>query len=205
MPLIDITYKPWRLYLIVNALPGFLGAVALCFLPETPKFVLSQGDQEATQKILQKMSRWNNGGNKTIKFVQIIEEEESVERRKSVLECQKCQFPLFKNVWDQTAPLFETAHLKTTILISIIQFGMSTTSIGFFMFFAEILNKMSTNLGGSTDQRMMMCDIINLKPANMSSTDAISEVSFILKIALLWIYLFSIVSSSVSANWSYLH
>lgn len=178
VPIIDITYKPWRLYLIVNALPGFVGAVALCFLPESPKFILSQGNQEATYQILQKMNRWNNGHEKLLETFEIIEEDESVERRRSVLECRKSPFPLLKNVWNQTAPLFESTYLKTTLFICIIQFGMSTTSIGFFMFFAEILNKMSTNLGGMIDHRMMMCDIINMKPGNISTTDTVNQVSF---------------------------
>lgn len=177
MPILDITYKPWRLYLIVNALPGFFGAVALCFLPESPKFVLSQGNQEATYQILQKMNRWNNGRKNLLETFEIIEEDASVERRQSVLECKKSMFPLLKNVWNQTAPLFERAYLKTTLLICIIQFGMSTTSIGFFMFFAEVLNKMSTNLGSFNEHKMMMCDIINMKPLNMSTTDTISQVS----------------------------
>lgn len=36
------------------------------------------------------------------------------------------------------------------------------------MFFAQIINKMATSLDNFVDERMMMCDIIHMKPANMS-------------------------------------
>lgn len=36
------------------------------------------------------------------------------------------------------------------------------------MFFAQIINKMATSLDSFVDERMMMCDIINMKPSNTS-------------------------------------
>lgn len=39
------------------------------------------------------------------------------------------------------------------------------------MFFAEINNKMAANLDNFYDQRIMMCDAINLKPINVTAPE----------------------------------
>lgn len=42
IPLLDIEYKPWRMYILCCGLPGFICAVILAFLPESPKFTFSK-------------------------------------------------------------------------------------------------------------------------------------------------------------------
>lgn len=42
IPLFDIEYKPWRMYLLLCGLPNFICAVILAFLPESPKFTFSK-------------------------------------------------------------------------------------------------------------------------------------------------------------------
>lgn len=169
VPLIDITYKPWRLYIIVCGIPGFLASVILLFLPESPKFVLGQGNELKAYEILQKMNRWNNGRKNELEFFEIYEEDESIENRRRITDCKSSRFPLLKSIWIQTAPLFEPPYLASTLLICTIQFGMFATGGGFYMFFADILNKMATNLNSFIDQRVAMCDIINMKPTNVSA------------------------------------
>lgn len=176
IPLIGIIYKPWRLFLVVCSLPGFLVFVILIFLPESPKFVLSQGKPMEAYKILQTVNRVNNGKNAQLELFEIYEETETIENRKRIEESKKSRFPLLTSVWIQTAPLVKPPHLLTTILICTIQFSIFATSTGFYMFFAEILNKMATNLDNFVDQRMMMCDIIHMKPAQFNGTT--NEVSF---------------------------
>lgn len=176
IPLIGIIYKPWRLFLIVCSLPGFIVFVILIFLPESPKFVLSQGKPMEAYKILQTVNRVNNGKNSQLELFEIYEEMETIENRKRIEESKKSRFPLLTSVWIQTAPLVKPPHLLTTILICTIQFSIFATSTGFYMFFAEILNKMATNLDNFVDQRMMMCDIIHMKSAQFNGTS--NEVSF---------------------------
>ncbi|XP_031639092.1 synaptic vesicle glycoprotein 2B-like isoform X1 [Contarinia nasturtii] len=168
IPLIGITYKPWRLYLVVCGLPGFLAALITLFLPESPKFVLGQGDSASAWKILQKMNRWNNGRKSKLEQFEIYEEEESIENRRRILKAKESRFPLLKSIWNQTAPLFKPPHLYSTLLICTIQFAIGIICFGFGMFFADILNKMATNMD-SLNQRIPMCDLINKKPLNMSA------------------------------------
>lgn len=169
IPLIDLTYKPWRLYIVVCAIPGLTSAIALLFLPESPKFALSQGNKADAYKILEKMNQWNNGKASEFDEFEIREESDSIANKQRILEFKESQFPVLKSIWNQTGPLFKTPHLKSTILLCLIQFGTYLTSNGFFIFFPEIINKMSVNLNSFVDDRIMMCDVINMKTTNAST------------------------------------
>lgn len=183
MSFIDVTYKPWRLFIVVCSLPGFIASLVLIFFPESPKFVLGLGNQIEAIKILEQMNRWNNGKNAELSVFEIYEEAESIENRRRILENKNNRFPLMKSVWSQTAPLFRSPYLATTVLICTIQFGIYATSTGFYMFFADILNRMAQNLGDRTEQRIKMCDVINMK--NM--TEHLSEEIVSMKAAPQWI------------------
>ena len=37
-----LIFRPWRLLFLIYAIPGLIGVICLCFLPESPKFLLSQ-------------------------------------------------------------------------------------------------------------------------------------------------------------------
>lgn len=169
IPLIDLTYKPWRLFIAACGLPAFLAALALLILPESPRFVLSKGNKQAAYDILKRMNRCNNGKRAQFEEFDVYDEDDDDPVESRALENNDEQISFLESVWNQTAPLFKPPYLKTTILLCTIQFGTFLTSNGFFMFFAEILNTMSNNLYSFTDQKMMMCDIINMKPANLSS------------------------------------
>lgn len=61
IPVIGTLFKPWRLFMIVCGLPSLFCALVLLKIPESPKFILSQGDQERTIIILNKIHSLNNG------------------------------------------------------------------------------------------------------------------------------------------------
>lgn len=176
VPFIDITYKPWRLYVIACSMPGFLSFLIISFLiPESPKFVLGQGNQAEVYRILQKMNRINNGRNSKLEIFEIFEEAESIENRQRILESKNSRFPFCKTIWLQTVPLFKSTHLFSTFLICLLQFTVYATTNGFYMFTADILNKMANNLDDFTHTRMMMCDIINMKSVKNNETNSLGN------------------------------
>lgn len=164
----NLTYKPWRLYLAVCSVPGLISFLITTYLPESPKFVLGQGNQDETYQILQKMNRLNNGKDSELESFEICEEIESIENRKRILAIKDSRYPFLTSVWHQTAPLFKTPYLSSTLLVCLIQFCIFYTSQGFNVFYAEILNKMAINT--NDNQRAMMCDIISVKQLQTNST-----------------------------------
>lgn len=157
--------------MVACALPGWFSFLILCFLPESPKFTIGiQGNQNETFSILQKMNRINNGKNAKLEKCEICEEIESVEHRERILNYQKSQCAFVASVWNQTVPLFKPPHLLSTFLICLLQFIALATTNGFYMFTADILNKMANNLHDFSSQRAMMCDIIHMKPIHYNET-----------------------------------
>lgn len=179
VPLLNITYKPWRLFLVVCGLPGFIAFLILCWLPESPKFVLSMGKQFEAYHILQTMNRVNNGKDAKLERFQILEESESIENRRRISEFRKGRFPLLSSIWNQTAPLFRPPYLNRTLLICFIQFWGYFTANGFYMLYAEVLNRMVRNVQDPWTQRVLVCDLIKMKPYGYNATahPAVRKVS----------------------------
>lgn len=179
IPIVNIVFRPWKLFIVVCGLPSLACAIAFFFLPESPKFVLGQGNQESAIEILQKINRWNNGGRKAepLQISEIYEEMESIENRRKMLENSKSNFALLKSMWAQTAPLFMRPHLKTTCLACLIQFGIFVTSNGMYMWFPDILNRMATNVNENPGEKISLCNIVYLTRSNISaSTMNLSEM-----------------------------
>lgn len=130
IPLLEITYKPWRLFLVVGSLPALITCIALLFVPESPKFVLGQGFPDEAIQIVRKINRWNNGKKAQLDFGEIYEEDESINNRRRILDCKQSRFPLLTSVWNQTAPLFQRPHLGSMVLLCSIQFCIFYTSTG---------------------------------------------------------------------------
>lgn len=178
-------FRRWRLYVVTCALPGLMSFIVLCFLPESPKFVLSQGKQVEAYQILQKMNRINNGKDAQLDEFEIREEKESIENRQRILEFQKDKFPLLSSIWNQTAPLFRPPHLKSSLLLCFIQLWVYYTCYGFYMLYADILNRMATNVEHPLLQRILVCDVINMIPPQYNSTNNIEEVSHFVKTSMI--------------------
>ena len=181
IPIIDIVYKPWRLFMIICSVPGLLCSLGLVFLPESPKYTLGQGDQAGTIQILETINRCNNGGKKAmpLNIHEILEEFETIENRKRVTANKEKRFALLKSIWNQTAPLFQHSNLRATLLACIIQFGIFASSQGMVMWFPEILNRVVTSNQIYPGQKRLLCSIVESMASNITSPDtAVEEMVF---------------------------
>lgn len=149
-------------------------------ITESPKFVLVQGKSAEAYEILQTVYRINNGKSSTFEKFDILEDTESIENRKRIHENTQGRFPLLKSIWTQTAPLFKPPYLFSTVLICLIQFPIFMTGTGFFMFFAVVLNKMATNVNDTINERIMMCDVINMHSISFDGQENEVSCSFFL-------------------------
>jgi len=63
---LEIKPSGWRILLLCNQLPGVIGIIILIFLPESPKYYLSVGEQEKAMKVMERVCRMNKGKNVTL-------------------------------------------------------------------------------------------------------------------------------------------
>jgi len=56
-------FRPWRLFVILNAVPSIVAASILFFLPESPKFLFTNTREEEAVEVLRRMFTLNTGRN----------------------------------------------------------------------------------------------------------------------------------------------
>ena len=57
----NFRFNSWRLFTVLCGIPSLLSAVAVTFLPESPRYLLSQGDEEGALKVLRRVFKANTG------------------------------------------------------------------------------------------------------------------------------------------------
>lgn len=164
LELLGITYRPWRLFLLLCGLPDLL-CVAILYLivPESPKFTFSQGDEEGTLKILQKMFSMNTGADASNYDVKSLIKDDEFDNS------DKKGVNFFKFMWMQSVPLFKGMHLRNVLTACFINFSVCLSSNGFFTFLPEIMNKVSLWVE-RTDEPATVCEIFYTEDSIRNAT-----------------------------------
>lgn len=169
IPILDIYYDAWRIFLISCSLPSVISAIAMTiFIPESPKFKYAQGDEPGTLKILQRIFVCNTGKSPDeYRVKSLIKDQEFVNG--SAVNSKG----FFNFMWSQTAPLFKHPHLKNTATACYLQFGICVVANGFWTFFPEILNKASLWVEDNPNGSATVCGILEIfdRQSNISFID----------------------------------
>lgn len=154
--ILHVTFKPWRLFLIICGIPNLIWAMVLIFIiPESPKYTFTRGDSEGTIKILQQIYRMNTG--KSVQSFNVKAIVKNAEFKESFRD--KSQ-GFFNFMWSQSVPLFKGSHLRNILTASYIQFSVCNATNGFWTFLPEILNKLSL-WSESSNEPATVCEIFN--------------------------------------------
>ncbi|XP_036218388.2 niacin transporter NiaP isoform X1 [Bactrocera oleae] len=174
IPYLGITYKPWRFFMVVCGIPGLLCGLALYKIPESPKFLLSQGHDDKTLEILQTMFHVNTRRPRDEYPVShVVEDIDSAMCPKIKREgISNPVVALLRSMWDQTQPLFNREYMRTTILICSIQFWIFVTSNGMYMWFPHILNSVAEFLNDNPGNRTYMCQVVYSKQESIFKSES---------------------------------
>lgn len=159
VPLFGISYKPWRLFLLVCGFPSLFCAIALMPVPESPKFLLSLGHHCECLQTLEWIRKWNGTG-EPIAIEELLEEPESIEMRRKRTANGSGVMALLRSMWQQTRPLFGRSCLATILIASVMQFGGFFNANGIFMWFPDTLNRVTNFANANPAARMGLCDIL---------------------------------------------
>uniref|UniRef100_A0A182MMF2 Major facilitator superfamily (MFS) profile domain-containing protein n=1 Tax=Anopheles culicifacies TaxID=139723 RepID=A0A182MMF2_9DIPT len=162
IPVLNVIYRPWRLFLVVCSLPSLISALALLRVPESPKYLLSRGREAETVAILHRMYRWNSSRrDPPLVLTGVLQETEAEQTkvRREEAANSKSVVGLLKQMWQQTAPLFMGTYLRRTVIICVLQFGIYLTSSGMYMFFPDILNRIAEQQSKGVE-RITTCNAV---------------------------------------------
>ena len=59
IPLIEMKYNMWRLYILLCSILEAVVFICLIYMPESSKYTLIQGDNEKSLEVLKKVYKWN--------------------------------------------------------------------------------------------------------------------------------------------------
>lgn len=122
-------FSSWRVLIIVNSGLSLLALLGLFTLPETPKYVLVQGDPEGSLEILRIIYARNTGRPQSEYPVKSLELQTS---GGSLTDIRGVKDAL-NLIWSQTVPLFYKERCLHTINICLIMFVVFAISQGTFM------------------------------------------------------------------------
>lgn len=150
IPMIDMNYTIWRIFLLLCASLSGSVSLLLFWLPESPKFLLAQEMHDEALKILKEINRRN-------KKTETAFPVHAINLNELCLKKEYVPKSLPRQVWAQTSPLFKPPLLINTLRTSFIMFSLFAASSGFFMWTPDILNKM-IDFGL---QNVTVCEVIH--------------------------------------------
>jgi MFS transporter, VNT family, synaptic vesicle glycoprotein 2 len=139
----EFVYNSWRIFLIVCALPSFLVAVLLLYLPESPKFLLSCGRFEEALAILRGIYVTNTGKDPSTYPVKELLIDDSLRAElEDVKKPIKNKYKrMIVDIIENSAQLFKNPILKFTLISITINFTFHIGYYGLMMWFPELFNR----------------------------------------------------------------
>ncbi|XP_045461408.1 synaptic vesicle 2-related protein-like [Harmonia axyridis] len=116
----NLVLNSWGIFLLINAIPSILSGLIFCFLPESPKFLMSMGRNEEALSVFQTIYSLNTGRKKTSFPIK----ELIMEKPKSLEDSQDS---FLVSRYKQLRELFEPKLLKIFILVCFLQMFMTTS------------------------------------------------------------------------------
>jgi MFS family permease len=167
MPFLNIVFKPWRLYLLLLGVPSLLCAMVLLFLPESPKYVFSKGNEEGALKILKRIYRMNNGGDDSdFTVTKILEDPEYLEENSNDEGANA-----FVLIWRQLGQLMSRKYVWKTFIACLMQFSIYGSTHGLYMFFPELIDQVSQYSQENSETDQTMCQIYEREQLNASASE----------------------------------
>ncbi|XP_049870136.1 synaptic vesicle glycoprotein 2A-like isoform X2 [Pectinophora gossypiella] len=133
---LNMEYRPWHLLLLMISLPGVFGVVGIAVLCESPKFLLSKGQEKNALKALKCIYIWNtrSKGDFPVTALYLDDTVASTDTK------QNDKVSFIRKMWDQTAPLFKPPLLKNSAVVYYLLLCAYMTSTGFTMWIPTIAN-----------------------------------------------------------------
>lgn len=192
-----IPIAPWRLLVLIYAIPSLLALTGLFFLPESPKFLLLKGKHEECIAILKQVFHLNTGEAKMSFPHKEITSEEPPDKVK--LNSLK---DTLLNMGKQTVQLFKGKLLFKTTHINFIVLNTAIIGGGVAMWLPSIL----TDVMGSDNNVKTVCGSVmlrasrshNVTVASVDCTDDLNILPFVvMSIVSICMFAISLITSTI--------
>ncbi|CAH1398429.1 unnamed protein product [Nezara viridula] len=137
-----LTFTSWRLYILIQSIPISLALFFLSRLPETPKFLLSQGKRDETMKVLKIIYSINNGNNgNDFPIISLKVDSEDEEKVSPTQESGYLFFRYCKMMLKQFIALFSKKYILITLISCGLLFGENGMCNTMILWFPEMTSR----------------------------------------------------------------
>lgn len=160
----SFTFNSWRIFLMVCSIPSFLVAGLLLYLPESPKFLLSQGKMEEALAIFRGIYVTNTGKSADLYPVkELLIDEKLKNELEDVKKPIKNKYKrMLYNIMDNSKQLFISPILKFTTISITINFTFHIGYYGLMMWFPELFNRFDEYTRAHPDvEEASVCQVTN--------------------------------------------
>ncbi|XP_075976091.1 synaptic vesicle glycoprotein 2B-like [Anticarsia gemmatalis] len=133
IPWMNMVFRPWRLFSIVQALPLGIGAALMFCLHESPKYLASNGDYVKALEVLKSIYERNGGNREDYPVKHLVQPPFQTEKS---TEGQS----FWMSLQQQTLPIFKPPLLWRTIQLFFLLTLCCTTNNVFVMWYPTIVN-----------------------------------------------------------------
>ncbi|CAG9838949.1 unnamed protein product [Diabrotica balteata] len=165
---LDIDYKifgfieihSWNIFLLCCSMGTFLSAIGFYFIPESPKFLMSNGKNKAAIEVFQKVYRWNSGKSNADYPVKELKEELECTTRGNQKRRASVQIAV-NNFFVHLKPLFKPPVVFHLLLVCAMSY-MVMMSAGLLKFWLpQILQYSNSNESSNNSTAFSICNMIN--------------------------------------------
>ncbi|ENN75251.1 hypothetical protein YQE_08167, partial [Dendroctonus ponderosae] len=133
-----IFFSPWRLFLVILAVPELLTALWILKMPESPKFLLAKGSHAKSLLILRKIYALNSGREQDSFPVKNLIADAKPTPGSSKVVCQSKTMRVLKVMKEQMRSLFQPPLLLVTALTCAVMFANMFGMFGLGLWLPEI-------------------------------------------------------------------
>lgn len=175
---IGFKFHSWNLFVAICALPSILIAIWLFFFPESPKFLIENGDTDEALEVLKHIFHVNTGRPHNDYPIKSLKEK-NISPNQSLLNPQEQQQQqpnlrtlsirkpkhlkiLFVEIYEQSKTLCRAPHLKNTILTCAIQFFLTASYYSLMIWFPELFYRFEAYEHEYPHGNVSVCDVSSI-------------------------------------------
>ncbi|XP_044761384.1 synaptic vesicle glycoprotein 2B-like [Coccinella septempunctata] len=154
----NIVLHPWGIFLLINSIPSILSGSIFCFLPESPKFLMSMGRNEEAIEVFKNIYSWNTGRKTSSYPIKDL----IMERTKNSENT---------NRFRQILPLFKGKLLKSFILVCFLQMFMTTSFYTLRIWMPQLFQAINDYKFFNNGTSSNLCDMLRVLNRGKTTKD----------------------------------
>ncbi|CAG9838950.1 unnamed protein product [Diabrotica balteata] len=166
-----IQIHSWNIFLLCCSIGSFLSGVGFYFIPESPKFLMSNGKNKAALAVFQKVYRWNSGKSYSDYPIKELKEELESTVRGNQTRRASVQIAV-NNFFVHLKPLFKPPVVFHLILVCAISYMLLMSMSLLKLWLPQILQYSDSYDTSNNSTAFSVCTMINsLAKPKIESTE----------------------------------